>query len=306
MSPRSETLIIVEGPDGGGKTTLSRQLAKQHGAAYTHLGPFKGVKHIGRLYVEAMLPALLGHQPVVLDRSWWSEPVYGAAFRGGRSRLSPVELRMLDRVALRCRARLVMCLPSVETCLTVFRQRRGQEMLEREEQLRQVHQGYRQTIHDTALDVQVFNYERGPFEPRVELGSVPHSVACRSAGHLAAGLLLVGEGLGPVKEPDPLHQYPFVSFSRAGCSQWLTAQLLDAGVNENQLCWANADDPGLEALLSGDDGLTTVHALGQAAAVRLRELGRPDARAWPHPQHHKRFKSKETYPLTTYLLKEAS
>ena len=59
MTPRK--LVILEGPDGGGKSRLAATLTEALGARLVHCGPFPRVTtHLAHLYVEAMLPALLG------------------------------------------------------------------------------------------------------------------------------------------------------------------------------------------------------------------------------------------------------
>ena len=84
MPSTSAKLTIFEGPDGGGKTTAAEKYAKETGAQYVHFGPLPHVKDsLARVYVEAMMPAILGLQDVVFDRSWLSEIPYGTAFRGG-------------------------------------------------------------------------------------------------------------------------------------------------------------------------------------------------------------------------------
>ena len=81
----SKKLTIFEGCDGSGKTTAAREFAEQTGAKYVHFHNLPRIKKgLGRMYVEAMLPALLGYQEVVFDRSWLSETPYGEAFREGR------------------------------------------------------------------------------------------------------------------------------------------------------------------------------------------------------------------------------
>jgi polyphosphate kinase 2 (PPK2 family) len=108
----SKVLTIFEGPDGSGKTTAAREYAEQTGARYVHFPALPRVKHgLGRMYVEAMLPALLGYHDVVFDRCWLSETPYGEAFREGQDRLTQADRRMLERLALRCGAVVVKCLP---------------------------------------------------------------------------------------------------------------------------------------------------------------------------------------------------
>ncbi len=137
-------LIILEGPDGGGKTTLGKELSAKLGVQVTNHGPYKGEQQIWKHYFDSMLPAYSGERDVILDRCWLAEPVYGEVYRGGMNRLESWQTRILEYVASECMTRLIFCLPPVESCLNAFRSRRDEEMLENEEQLRMVYRLYEQ------------------------------------------------------------------------------------------------------------------------------------------------------------------
>jgi thymidylate kinase len=298
----SSRLAVFEGPDGGGKTTAALALATRLRARYVKVPAAPRVgRGLARLYHEALLPALLGHQDVVLDRSWHSEAPYADELRGGADRLVEVAgARLLDRVALRCATTLVLCLPPLEACLAVFRRRREAEYLTSDEQLARVHAAYAARSWD--LPVVRYDYTT---EPALELperfvGSQPHPVAHATAGSYGARALLVGEAPAERKDHDPLLQLPFVSFSRGGCSVWLAEQLAAAGARERDLLWVNASDrAGLERALN--HGPEVRVALGAVAAATLRELGVPASVEVAHPQHHKRFYHRLPYPLVDAL-----
>jgi hypothetical protein len=302
----SKRLWVLEGPDGGGKSTLAVDLAARTGADVVHCGPFPQVHHgLGRLYVEAMLPALLGHRDVILDRSWLSEPVYAAARRHQPSRLTAVDLRMLERVAARCQTTVVRCLPPLATCATAYAARKDLEYLKSADELAEVWGLYAVGLRTGLPTVDYDFTAEGPLVPGlVTATTAAHQLGTASAGYLDAPVLLVGEAFAAHKEQDPLHQAPFVSFGAGGCAQWLTAQLERAGVPERQLLWVNADQ-NLAAVLFNARPKVVV-ALGEAAAMAV-------AAAVPagvavacvaHPQHAKRFHHRASYELIT-VLKEA-
>lgn len=136
----SNKLTIFEGPDGSGKSTLAKRFAKATGARYVHFGPLPKISgSLGRVHVEAMMPALLGYQDVVFDRSWLSEVPYGQAFREGTDRLGDPSREMLDRLALRCGGAVVMCDPGWETVRSNFLARKHMEMLDDDNQLKIVY-----------------------------------------------------------------------------------------------------------------------------------------------------------------------
>jgi thymidylate kinase len=76
-------VIVLEGCDGTGKTTLATALATQHNYALVHSGRTPdGADLIGRYQAILARPG-----PLVLDRSFISELAYGPLLHG-RSRLS--------------------------------------------------------------------------------------------------------------------------------------------------------------------------------------------------------------------------
>lgn len=306
MSAEPRTIIILEGPDGGGKSTLAQTHAKAIGAKYVHCGPLTGVRDgLARTYVEAMLPALLGYQSVVMDRCWTSEPIYGAVYRDGRDRLTTYRTRMLERVAMRCGATMVLCLPPLASCRDAFRKRKGLEYLESEHQLEKVHRAYDKRFRKgqlTGLFVEHFDYTTMT-EVRFSRSVMqPHKIEWGSAGNIDASVVLVGDTLTGHKNHDSFYQWPFVSFGGDGCSSWLTERLAEHNIPESALLWVNSDDPYLVAIIN-DAPRAKVFALGVTAADKLKSLG-IDAHQVMHPQHARRFNHNKRYELITYL-KEA-
>lgn len=315
MTITSQPVTIFEGPDGGGKTTAAKAFAGLTGAHYVHLGPLPRVdRGLSRIYVEAMLPALLGYQPVVLDRSWLSEVPYGTVYREGRLRTDAIDIRLLERLAWRCGAVVVRCLPSIETCIGNFLSRQSDEYLDTTEQLRKIHQLYadmRTSLCVVDYDYTQLGYGQWAKQLINDVNSIrppQHPLSVRSAGNLKAKYVLVGESFGPVKDSDPLYQWPFASFSCSGCSRWLAAQLEAAGVDEDRLLWVNADQPleDLKYWLVERSRDTKLIPLGGSAFARVSDFVHNidrgvQVKLMHHPQWWKRFKSNERYPLVDLL-----
>lgn len=308
----SKQVTIFEGPDGGGKSFAAQHYAQLHGARYVHLGPMRGIlnQQLGRIYAEAMLPALMGYQDIVLDRCWVSEEPYGTAFREGKFRIQRSHERMLERLAWRCGAVIVICLPGIETSVEHWSRRRDEEMLKHERQLRMVYAWYESAVETERfhLNTVIHNYTK---TTRDQLGSdiarvrpAQHPLAWKSAGNIAARVAIVGDTFGEVKDTDLLYQWPFASFSNRGCSRWLTEALHNAGIGEYQLFWANADQ--LDNPTNGlADHLRQRHvfAFGEAAAAKLARKG-VAAQYVHHPDAWNRNAYAETYkPLE--LIREA-
>jgi thymidylate kinase len=306
MDQRRKTITIFEGSDGSGKSTAAKRFAALTGACYIHSSAWPHViEGLPRMYMEAMLPALLGYQDVVMDRSWLSEQPYGAVYRNGSDRVGAIYRRMLERVAMSCGALVVRCDPGPEVCVANWAARRHSEnkSWENDVGVRNVNEGYRRNLR-TELLVVDYDYSTQPEFHTPELldnfRPERHFVQEHSAGNWHGTIALVGESFGEPKNHDCLYQYPFVSFARAGCSSWVTEQLEVAGLAESHFMWANADMvyPGGHNV----DSVEHIIALGQAAHEQLEKMGYTHHTVG-HPQHAKRFNHGQPYELVD-LVKE--
>lgn len=291
----SAKLTIFEGPDGAGKSTAAKAYAEATGARYVHFGPLPRVgKNLARIYVEAMLPALLGYQNVVLDRCWLSELPYGLAFREGKDRLDgSASRRMLERLAFRCGAVVVRCLPPWDMVKVNYLARKQLEMLDDESQLGIVYDAY--LDEPTDLPDLTYDYTTGglPVDQLEAMRSICHPLDIASAGVWDAPIILVGERFADMKDCDAFYQWPFASFNGEGCSRWLAEQLDLVDVGEDQLMWINADQ---DLSVLADLEPVKIIALGDAAHGKLVAVGfKPDH--VPHPQSWRRFNCNERYPL---------
>jgi thymidylate kinase len=300
MDQVSKKLTIFEGPDGGGKSTAAQAYAEATGAKYVHFSALPRVNHgLGRVYVEAMLPALLGYQDVVFDRCWLSEVPYGIAFREGKDRLTNASRRMLERLAMRCGAVVVRCQPCWDAVRLCYMSRRHLEMLTNEEQLKTVYDLYSEQVtdlpelvYDYTTDGDLFATQKLGFEID-HLRMPQHPLYLASAGNWDGRVVLIGEAFAERKDQDAFYQWPFASFSNEGCSQWLTNQLDSIDMGEQDLLWLNADQ---DLSVLHDLQHERVIALGTKAHEQLYRL-KIVAATVPHPQAFKRFNAKQRYPL---------
>ena len=93
-------IIVIDGSDGTGMTTLARDLVARTGAHYLHL-TYRWPNKMFEYHTAAIHRAAKLAQTglVIVDRWWMSELCYANAYRGG-SRW-PLMYRMLDRIALK-------------------------------------------------------------------------------------------------------------------------------------------------------------------------------------------------------------
>lgn len=107
QNPRG--ILIIEGGDGAGKTTLAESLRRRFGARYLHSTRRKDIWkwHTAALDLACRLAE---RHLVLLDRHWVSEQVYGAVFRGAPG--YDAGARSVDRVLQKHGAVYVLCVPS--------------------------------------------------------------------------------------------------------------------------------------------------------------------------------------------------
>lgn len=106
-------MILIEGPDGAGKSTLARELGAALGLNQTHSPGPRGARE--RTY-DALGEAVKGNSPVrIHDRLYYSEIVYGIVLRGR------VEFSHRERVYVETvlhgalNVPTIFCMPPLET-----------------------------------------------------------------------------------------------------------------------------------------------------------------------------------------------
>lgn len=104
-------IIILDGPDGSGKTTLADYYVKKYHAKYLHL-TYRWINNMFEYNTAAIeLAAKWAHEGhlVIIDRLWMSDNVYDKVFRGGVK--NPFLGRYIDRLVLRYGGQYVLCVP---------------------------------------------------------------------------------------------------------------------------------------------------------------------------------------------------
>lgn len=308
-------LIILEGGDCAGKTTLAEQLQRaMPDAHYVHYSDYKHVKKsLPRMYVEGMMPAVLGHAPVIMDRCWLSEEPYCRVFRPDETpRLDWADVRQLERLAMVCEPLVVYCDPGWRMAREKFMERKGKdpnrEYLDNEEQLKGVREWYGRCMSRSHLTRATYDWTidgSGGMVRAIEDRVTALSHTLFSHGHLRgvgsslAQVLVVGDEFAKHQEFDPHFQWPFCSFGRQGCSRWLSTQLDKHSVPERALWWVNQDqmdDVDLYSLLKAIPTINTIVALGDKAYEACANMpALLPVEKFPHPQWWKRFNHHEDY-----------
>lgn len=306
-------IIVIEGPDGSGKTTLARRLERDYGAVYFHQSWSKEWD-IFQYFTERLMEAAKLSQTrlVVLDRLWVSELVYGMVYRGGSK--WPLIGRFVDRVILKHAGINLFCLANPETAAARHEKMKTERPEMFSDGAEKVAAAYvNVSIGDSSPvavdvgcgpmlsrpDVVTYSIEGEGRDPGAFLAGLVDKLGRWRAqqyqpaltdrqnvlGHLAmADTLFVGDRTNPKVEG---LNWPFYEYGN--CSLHLAKALALAGWPEVRGMWTNASDPDshLEGLLKAKEWRAVV-ALGTNAADRLDELG---AKCWivDHPQYSRRF-----------------
>jgi thymidylate kinase len=295
-------IIILEGPDGAGKSTLALRLkqlvtANDGRAVIRHTTkPFPG-EDVFKTYLNNILGALIDVRngtTVIFDRFHLGELVYGSIIRG-KSAFDMHGLHILDRIVNSSNATVTICLPSKDTCLRNWAARKGQEYVQEGDKLSQIWEAYA-NFAASNNDYLTYNYEVDPVELPDNFVPLPIGVI----GSRTPKFLVVGE----VANSTTI-DLPFVSIS--GSSQYLNHLLFDAGFQESELAFVNARSiygNGKFNLREIYEELGYVYPilLGRVAQAQWDEvIGSPRPLALPHPAYMKRFLSSERAAMVKRL-----
>lgn len=291
-------MIVLEGPDGGGKTTLEKFLCERLQLRSVHMSIPEPLDQPLNYWMTRLREA---NWPGLVDRFHWSEDVYAGLFRGG-SMLSDLDRWLLEGWLLAHAAVIVLCCPSREAVLqnTSVDPSRMHHSVSRE-----VYDGFADPWN-TYVPWLVYNYECMSAEEL--LSKLP----------LEAGLPFNHEGIG---SPDP--KVVFVGDRHGGCDgpcgdplvfqsacgDYLRRALNSTGLDLRDYHVLNGWVHGrtLEVfphprLLSFQS--STFVAMGNEAARALDELGLRYKKV-RHPQYMRRFHANEVPGYGRLLRTEA-
>lgn len=100
-------IIIIEGPDGSGKTTLANLLSKQTGYPVIHRSQPKSEEEKAQM-MQSYVDVIKSGRNAIFDRCWYSEMVYGPIMRDA-SVISYKEMYELERMLAKKGALIIHC-----------------------------------------------------------------------------------------------------------------------------------------------------------------------------------------------------
>lgn len=155
------SIIICEGPDGAGKTTLAKESFKHY--EYIHNGVFETPDKAYLAYAN-QISRLEPSSNVFIDRMHISERIYGTIYHGVY--MSDAQYYQLDNLLNDLSAVVVLCIPPYEIALRNWASRLDEELLADEDTFKQVYQRYESMIYSsryarllTSLPIVIYNYK---------------------------------------------------------------------------------------------------------------------------------------------------
>lgn len=316
-------IVVVEGADGTGKTTLARACVDHFGerrSTYLHSTYAEDQWALDAGLLRSAVTAHLRGELAVLDRHWVGDNVYGATFRGRTG----VWVRRMDSVLRRYGALYVLAAPPVEVVERLFAQVNA-ERSEMYASVTEVARRYRELYRGTgrpsgsadsyveqeaaaggwARRDDVLGYDRTLWRKppaalvldrarALELTVEPYDpLGLNLAGKPGPDVtLLAGDRLARAEDLT----WPF--FANDNCSAYLTAAIHHAGISETRLAYVNAvrPDGGIETHLSlAASNCRRVVALGGTAHAVCGRLDVKVETLLRHPQWERRFNHRGDY-----------
>lgn len=299
-------VIVVEGPDCSGKSTLCNQLAELSGGKVIHMTyRFKNNMFEYNTAVLRQTAKLSKEKLVILDRSYLSEIVYAKVFRnGGRW---PLIDRFIEPVLASLNYMGIYCDPydgDIEKQVSAHSAAQDPDHPYNDSNYRKVVETYRYEMSVRSQFKKWFFYN---YHEDTAAGMLTrfagHVVGAATVDENCTGrlrnsrLLLVGEQVNCKYRQKilwPFHEY-------ANSSLWLHQRLDNAGISSDRCCFMNAlvdgKEQGTQLFSRMISNPIAILPLGKAAEDLVKKTSSRVLSAkivpeiyWPgHPQYVKRF-----------------
>lgn len=149
-------IILLEGPEAAGKSTLAKLLEEQTGYPVVHMDKPKTDEEKQNMYMDYM-NKIQSVDNVIFDRCWYSEMVYGPIMRD-KSYISHSQMCNLESALVRKGAMIIHCTDNVallwERC-----NERGEDYVTDAKTLVKITQGFEDLLHGHHHSIPVVRYE---------------------------------------------------------------------------------------------------------------------------------------------------
>ena len=213
----AKRLFLIDAPPGDHGQKAIRYALEDVIGDYSFVNLTPGEEIIkGYQYFEAIKPALIGRQNVVIEGSWYRRPW----------KQEDAELQMLERAALSCGFVHIICRPGMF--------RGEQKDLQRVEAL--ISSDYDAVVYDSAsmLCQDPRRFVQQFVLPAMDFPCAPEPYLGR---WLPRAIALVSD-----KPKFKGFNAPFISFREDGVSWWLADAMARANLDESHFVWVNCQD----------------------------------------------------------------
>lgn len=149
-------IIIIEGADGAGKTTLAQKIKDQTGYLMMHRTQPKTEEDKKRMMDEYMQVIKAGKN-CIFDRSWYSEMVYGPVMRD-ESVITYLQMYELERMLAKHGALVIYC-TAPEATLWKRCLKRGEDYITSPDTFHAICTGFDKLMYDVPHYIPVLTYE---------------------------------------------------------------------------------------------------------------------------------------------------
>lgn len=291
-------VIILEGPDGSGKTTLAKSLVKA-GFRYKHEGPPPHNKDLVAWYLEILNESIESEENTVHDRLWLGERIYGPIARN-MDRLGEDGQILFQRLHSSKQVHQYICLPSMDIVRANYAKKitEANDYLKSMTLLDKVFDAYAKWVYSYGSANDIFDYTQNFPEQVIDhIGLKDHILPIGTVGNKRAKMLFIGD-----RPNHPSIDVPFHALT--GSSGYLNKALKLAYIKEEELALSNAFGPkgeehSLSEILRSLPDLRHVFLMGNAAREwylnstsvwHIRPQETLDIHQIPHPSFLKRFK----------------
>ena len=149
-------IIIIEGPDGAGKTTLMKRMAEQTGYPTRSFSYPRSKEEKDGMF-DMYVNAIKSVDNLIMDRSWYSDMVYAPIMRQEHSPINIMKMNDLEDILAVRGALIIHCTDDVP----VLWQRcnlRGEDYVSSVRQLHDIKFGYEDLFHVTPHIIPVTRY----------------------------------------------------------------------------------------------------------------------------------------------------
>ena len=293
-------VVILEGPDGGGKSTLAAELVKK-GFAYRHFGPPDPGVDMIEFYLRHLNEAIEEPEvPTVFDRLYLGETIYGPIMRGQDRIGGRKGIRLFQRLIQSRDVLEVFCIPSHDT----MRDNYARKMTEKDDYVKgfenfwKICDGYLQALH-IMPKAMTFNYQKDTYYKVLGVSGWPRITLPKGTiGSIIAKYLFVGD-----IPNHPSVDVPF--FSLKNSSGYFNDALERAEISEESIALSNAYSPhslkprSLRELRTVLPNLEKIFLMGNRAQVwysnqpKSEDMLPVEVKSIPHPQYLKRFQGSD-------------